>query len=187
MGIRSFIAVECNNATVVSNVSRIQRDISAVRADIKFVEPENLHLTLKFLGDVKEEIIDDVVGVVKRISFEPFKITVEGVGVFPNLRRPQTIWAGITNGVTYLAQVFENLDDGLSGLGFEKERRRFSPHLTLGRVRSGRNRENLVEALKEAANEKFGEVDVDKIIVKKSVLTPKGPVYSNIAESGKNQ
>jgi 2'-5' RNA ligase len=184
MGIRSFVAIECNDVNIVSNVSRVQRSLSSAKADVKFVEPENIHLTLKFLGDVQEELIDNVIDVVKEVSFEPFNFTIEGVGVFPSLRRPQTIWAGITNGLTDLSQVFNLVEDGLSKLGFEKERRRFNPHLTLGRVRSGRNRDKLVEALKAHADEKFGEVRVDKITLKKSVLTPKGPIYTNLAESG---
>ena len=187
MGIRSFIAIECNDVNVVSSVSRVQRSLSSSKADIKFVEPENIHLTLKFLGDVQEDMIDDVIKVIEAISFDPFTFMIEGVGVFPNMRRPQTIWAGITDGLTELSHVFNLVENGLSKLGFEKERRRFNPHLTLGRVRSGRNRDQLVDSLKAVSDEEFGKVNVDEITLKKSVLTPKGPIYTTLTESSQHQ
>jgi 2'-5' RNA ligase len=112
-------------------------------------------------------------------------MSVENVGVFPNLRRPSTIWAGVTQGVTELTQIFNEVDHKLSEIGFERDRRRFHPHITISRVRSGKNRENVVEGLMRLADYTFGEDGVDKIALKKSILTSKGPIYSTLAESTK--
>jgi 2'-5' RNA ligase len=95
------------------------------------------------------------------------------------------VWAGITDGVADLAAVFEDLEGRLSRLGFDRERRRFSPHLTVCRVRSGRNRSQLVAELNQLEDMVFGSVKVDRVTLKKSVLTRQGPVYTNMAESRK--
>lgn len=152
---------------------------------MKHVEPDNLHLTLKFLGDIEKPQVDKISEMVSEVSFKSFNMSVENVGVFPNIRRPSTIWAGISEGVLELTRIFNEVDCKLSKLGFEKERRRFHPHITISRVRSGRNREKLVEELMRLSDYRFGEDRVDNIALKKSVLTPKGPIYSTLAESVK--
>ncbi len=150
---------------------------------MKLVEIENIHITLKFLGDIEDHQVDEVSQVIRDITFEPFEFTVEGVGVFPTLKRPTTIWAGISSGVGELADLFNKVNDGLAKLGFEKDRRRFHPHLTIVRVRSWQNRDKLVDELVGMEEMEFGKVQVDRIYLKKSVLTPKGPIYSTLAES----
>ena len=181
--VRCFVAIECGEPEVVKGIVDVQRALGGSGADMKPVEAENIHLTLKFLGEIDQGKVDEVAEVVKGIGFSPFKFMVEEVGVFPNLRRPSTIWAGITEGVADLSAVFEELDLKLSKLGFERERRRFQPHLTICRVRSGKNRDQLVEELLRVKDTVFGKVSVDRVSLKKSVLTPSGPIYSTLAES----
>ncbi len=181
--VRCFVAVECGNPGIINGIRQVQGILESTGADLKSVEPENLHLTLKFLGEIQQPKVDEVAEIVEGISFESFSFKVEEVGVFPNLRRPSTIWAGITDGVADLSMVFEELDQKLSGLGFERERRRFHPHLTICRVRSGKNRDQLVDELVRLENMEFGVVDVDRIVLKKSVLTSSGPIYTSLAES----
>ena len=181
--VRCFVAIECSNPEVVKGISEVQGVLAGSGADLKPVEAENIHLTLKFLGEIDEHMVDEVAEVVKGMRFDPFRFMVEEVGVFPNLGRPSTIWAGITDGVSDLAAVFEELDVKLSKLGFERERRRFQPHLTICRVRSGKNRDQLVEELLRVKGTVFGEVSVDRVVLKKSVLTPSGPIYTTLAES----
>ena len=152
-------------------------------ADLKVVEAENVHLTLKFLGEIPEARAMEVAGTVREMSFSPFSFKVEEVGVFPSASRPNVVWAGITDGVAELSRVFQDLETRLSGLGFERERRRFSPHLTICRVRSGRNRAQLVAEIEGLRDMVFGSVNVDRVTLKKSVLTRQGPVYSTLAES----
>lgn len=184
MGIRSFVAVDCVGVEMLPRFCEVQGRLKATGARLKLVEPENIHLTVKFLGDIEDSQVDEVSRVIEGISFEPFTLMVEGVGVFPNLRRPVTVWAGITEGVGELAEVFANVNDGLANLGFEKDRRRFQPHLTLARVRGGENRDRLVEELVNCEGYEFGVVRVERIALKKSVLTRSGPIYSTLIESG---
>ena len=182
MGIRSFVAVDCDGLLLPKFVE-VQGRLSSTGAKMKLVEPENIHLTVKFLGDIEDSQVDEISQVIEGISFEPFEFRVEGVGVFPNLRRPATIWAGITEGVGELAEVFGKVNDGLARLGFEKDRRRFQPHLTIARIRGGENRDRLVEELMDLEDFEFGVVRVDRVSLKKSVLTRSGPIYTTLTES----
>jgi len=181
--VRCFVAVECGSAEVLKGLRDTEARLDATGADLKFVEPENFHLTLKFLGEVPEARAGEAAQAVEAVSFQPFSIKVEGVGVFPGLNKPSVVWAGITGGVADLAAVFEGLEAGLARLDFDRERRRFSPHLTICRVRSGRNRDRLAEEVAAMANMVFGSVNVDRVKLKRSVLTPRGPVYTDLAES----
>ncbi len=183
MGIRSFVAVECHEGHLHSRFDEAQGRLRATGANMKLVEIENIHITLKFLGDIEDHQVEEVSQVIRDITFETFEFTVEGVGVFPNLKRPTTVWAGISSGVGELAGLFNVVNDGLAKLGFEKDRRRFHPHLTIARVRGGQNRDRLVDELVGMEEMEFGKVQVDRIYLKKSVLTPKGPIYSTMTES----
>jgi len=163
---------------------RAQDLLRGTGADLKAVERENIHLTMRFLGDVREGSLEELKGVVSEVDFEPIRAELMGLGAFPSLRRPRVVWVGLTKGADELAEVFRRLESGLLGLGFKPEGRGFSPHITLARVRSGRNRESLAEQVSRNADEEFGEFTVRYIRLKKSVLTPKGPIYSTIAQSG---
>jgi 2'-5' RNA ligase len=183
MSIRCFIAVECGCDELAAKFREVRRMLEAARADVKFVEPENIHLTLKFLGEIEHSLVEQVSKIVEGISFQPFTARIERVGVFPNLRRPRVVWAGITEGASQLEEIWGEIDGKLRELGFERERRRFSPHITIGRVRSGRNRDQLIHEISSLRDYVFGELHVDRIALKKSVLTPRGPIYSTLAES----
>lgn len=177
------MAVDVDEPDLADALGRVQTVLEGTGADLKCVETENIHLTMKFLGDVREELLGELVSLVEGVSFSPFRMELRGVGAFPNLRRPRVIWAGITRGVDELTGIFESLESGLAGMGFSPERRRFSPHITLVRVRSGRNRERLVREILGHADDEFGDMEVKFVRLKKSVLTPRGPVYSTLAQS----
>jgi 2'-5' RNA ligase len=181
--VRCFIAVEVNDPQVLKAFRLVQSRIASTGGDLKLVEVENIHLTLKFLGDVDESKLEDVKSIVSSIIFPRFLMEIDGVGVFPNIRRPRTIWAAITGGVQELSTIFNGLEAGLMDLGFRREGRIFSPHITLARVRGGRNRDKLAEEILDMRDQAFGGVQVDRIYLKKSVLTSQGPIYSNIVSS----
>lgn len=183
MSIRCFMAVECGGDELAAKFTEVRRVLEATRADIRFVETENIHLTLKFLGEIEQSLVEQVSQVVEGTSFQPFTARIERVGVFPNLRRPRVVWAGITEGASRLEEMWSEIDGELSKLGFERERRRFSAHITIGRVRSGRNRDKLVHEISSLSDYVFGDLHVDRVALKKSVLTPRGPIYSTLAES----
>ncbi len=145
MGVRCFVAVEVDDPRVLGALGRFQAGLVGSGGDLKPVELENIHLTLKFLGDVDEGLLDEVKRVVAGLNFEPFRMALAETGAFPNRRRPRVIWAGVSGGVEELAAIFRELEAGFVGRGVKREGRRFSPHITIGRVRSGRNRDLLME------------------------------------------
>lgn len=183
MGVRCFVAVDIDDPDLLDALGRFQSILAGTGGDLKCVERENIHLTLKFLGDVREGLVEELVGLVSSVKFDPFPAELRGAGAFPNLRRPRVIWTGITRGADQLRGLFNRLEPEIVGLGFKPEGRGFSPHITIARVRSGRNRDRLVEEVLSHADDSFGEFEVGNVRLKRSVLTPRGPVYSILAES----
>ncbi len=177
---RGFIAIDIASTP---QILAFENEIKKTGADVKLVEPENIHITLKFLGDTEETLIDDIVHCMKEsvISTKPFSITLQGTGVFPNKNYMKVIWLGIQdNGqIAPIAQVLEN---GLASLGFKKETRGFSPHLTVGRVRTAKNKEKLLTTLELHREDEFTTQEVHTILLKKSELTPSGPIYTTLRE-----
>jgi 2'-5' RNA ligase len=180
---RCFVAIDIDNEVVKNALFEAQRTIEASGADVKSVERENIHITLRFLGEMPEVQTARVADAVRGIEFKPIKLSFEGIGVFPSSARPSVIWAGVTGDIPEVLAVFSALEEALEEMGFEPERRGFQPHLTLCRVRSMRNTTKLAEVLESLANARFGELEVRSIRLKKSILTSRGPVYSNVAES----
>ena len=176
--IRTFIAINIPD-DVRAAIGEFQRILREHRADVKWVRPESIHITLKFLGDVEtpriKEIARSIDETVKDV--EPFTVSVQGVGTFPNDRRPRVLWVGVKTGADILSDVAARIDGALSGLGFEKEKRRYSAHLTLGRVRSTRGIEAVIQAMRAVGFE-IQPFDVAEIDVMKSVLQRTGAVYS---------
>lgn len=180
---RCFLAVECTTDEIINKMRALQMSLKATQADIKCVEPENLHITLKFLGEVRDAQLDQLIKSVREVTVEPFQMMLTGLGVFPKLNRPRVVWVGVEKGATELTKVFSDVEKKLVKMGFETERRSFHPHLTVCRIRSGRNRVPLVEEIIHQAVYELGTVHVDKIVLKKSVLTQSGAIYTNLAES----
>ncbi|MDI6917140.1 MAG: RNA 2',3'-cyclic phosphodiesterase [Thermoplasmatales archaeon] len=178
---RAFISADIGALPGIVNVLD---ELKNIDADLKLVEPGNVHLTLKFLGEIDENRIDKISEVmedsIKHIS--PFSIKLRGVGVFPSMSYMRVLWIGLKD-AEKLGVIAERLENELSNLGFKKEKRSFSPHATIGRVKSPRNKNILQSFLKENASKDFGEIDVKCIRLKKSVLTPKGPEYSTVKEA----
>lgn len=149
-------------------------------ADVGWVRPEGIHVTLKFLGEVAEERIPGVTDAL-RTALEgqgPFALRCRGTGAFPNLRRPRVVWAGIGSGGEELAGIQSRVEATLLPLGFPPEGRAFTPHLTLGRVRSPKHTDLLARAIGRFEGEAFGEIVVDRIDLMRSELKPSGAVYS---------
>jgi 2'-5' RNA ligase len=181
--IRSFIAFDIEDDTVLRNLSKVQDMLVRTGADLKLVKPENIHVTLRFLGDVTSEMVDQVHGEMEQTQFVPFEVKVKGAGAFPNLRRISVVWAGIRQGANELRAIFDQLEPRLQTLGFKPDYKGFSPHLTIARVKTGRNKEALAEQLKELEDYEFGSIKAECLRLKKSVLTPQGPIYSVLRET----
>ncbi|MBI4352857.1 MAG: RNA 2',3'-cyclic phosphodiesterase [Candidatus Omnitrophica bacterium] len=179
--VRSFIAVEVGKAERRELLGLIST-LKEAGADVKWVRPENLHLTLKFLGDVEEERLGEVKGFLDRAAYgtKAFGIHLAGVGAFPGIHRPTVIWAGVDKGEELLAGLAGKVEEGAAGIGFQKEERPFAGHLTLGRVRTRKNLSRLVSALERASFSSAVETKVDGVSLYKSTLTPEGSVYELI-------
>ena len=177
---RAFIAIEINDA-VRDNLLRAQERIGSKSAKIKFVERENFHVTLKFLGEIDEALAEDVKKALAEIArkHKKHRVRVKGIGVFPNPNYVRVIWAGIEDdeGIKAIAK---DVEREMRRLGFKKDKD-FVAHITIGRVKFVRDKVELAMALKDLADEDFGEFDVEAIELKKSTLTPKGPIYETVA------
>jgi len=180
--IRSFIAFDIDSPAVRNKLSKTQALIVQTGTDVKLVETENIHVTMRFLGDLSLGMVDKVFEEMKKVQFTSFNIQLKGVGVFPSLSYPRVVWVGIREGTNELRSVFEQLEPRLRGLGFAADEHGFSPHLTIARVRSGRNKAQLADFVKQNAELDFGTIKGECLRLKRSVLSPKGPTYSTLKE-----
>jgi len=180
--IRSFFAVDIEDETIVRRLSEVQGMLANTGADLKRVKPQNIHLTVRFLGDISPAMVDAIYEEMKQISFTLFEIELRGLGAFPKLSYPRVVWAGIRKGADELTNIFEQLEPRLRGLGFKPDTKGFSPHLTIARVRTRRNKAQLIKLVRELEDYEFGAVKAECLRLKKSVLTPQGPIYTTLKE-----
>jgi len=180
--IRSFIAFDIDNETVREKIAETQALLVKTGADLKPVEPKNIHVTLRFLGNINPTTVEKIFEEMQKVQFIPFDIKLYGIGAFPNPRYPRVVWAGITQGADQLRGIFSQLEPQLQRLGFVPDPKGFSPHLTIARVRSGRNKTELANFLKANTNIEFGIIKAECLRLKRSDLTPKGPIYSTLKE-----
>jgi 2'-5' RNA ligase len=180
--VRSFIAFDIDDAEVLNQMRAAQKLLAETGADLKLLKPENIHITVRFLGNITEDMVNRISSEMQQIVFKPFNAEIHGIGAFPSTKSPRVIWAGIRSGADEARSVFQQLEPRLGGLGFKREPRGFNPHITVGRVRSRRNRGALVECLGSLAARDFGVLKVSCVKLKKSVLTPRGPVYSTLVK-----
>jgi 2'-5' RNA ligase len=147
---------------------------------VRWVKPDNIHLTLKFLGPTDEGLVEPISAILANLCrrVPPFRPQIAGLGAFPNSRNPKVVWVGMPGGMIELAAFQQLLEDALAHLGFAREKRLFSPHLTLGRVKEGRGKKELEQLIEEYRNKDLGTVAADTIVFFKSDLQPSGPVYS---------
>ncbi len=175
---RAFLGIPISEE-IKPKILEIQRKFS--KFDIKFVEPENLHFNIKFFKEIKDEEVKKLKQILEEISekFEPFEIVIKGLGVFPNKNYIRVIWLGVKDGYDIITSLAETIQDSIEVLGFLKEEK-FIPHLTLGRVKTGRNKNELRILIEELEDIEIGKMKVDAIVLFKSKLTPKGPIYEEV-------
>ena len=181
--IRAFIAVELPR-TLQYEVAAFQTEFKKSGADVKWVEPANLHLTLKFLGEIEENRlapIQEALG--NAVGHRPhFTIHLEGIGAFPRTTSPRVIWVGVHEGGQELVALVQAVEQAASGVGFPPEERPFEPHLTIGRVRSPGGLAGLIKKLQVAEFRATSSAPVTRLTLFQSLLSPKGPTYSPLAE-----
>lgn len=175
--VRCFVAIDIPE-DVKAEIAGLQSDLRQFRARVSWARSEGIHLTLKFLGNVASGLIPDVVSALESVisSSKAFTVRVEGVGCFPNSRRPRVMWVGLDGGDA-LRTVQEAVEIALEPLGFERETRKFNPHLTLGRVKSAQGIDDVVRRMEELGFNKR-EFPATEIRLMRSDLQPTGAVYT---------
>lgn len=187
--LRTFIAIELDEE-LRDKLRGLQRRLEGQVAprSVRWVRPEGIHLTLKFLGDTRFDRIEGVKGALSRAAAEsrPFTITVGGLGCFPNTRQPRVVWVGLQEITGTLSQLKRSVEAEVAPLGFPTEKRPFHPHLTLGRVNRRVTKSEIREIGEIVAISAIGTVDemeVDRVNYIQSDLLPSGAVYTNLHEA----
>ena len=180
--LRSFIAFDIEDKAIIERLTNAQMELVKTGADLKLVKPENIHITIRFLGNISPGMVEKIFEAMKNVEFKPFRVEIRGLGAFPGLRFPRVVWAGIKRGEEKLKGIFEQLEPQLRKLGFQPDPKGFSPHITIARVRTGRNKGELVKKLKELIDLEIGVFTAKCLRLKRSTLTPKGPLYTTLKE-----
>jgi 2'-5' RNA ligase len=176
---RLFVAIDLDGK-VIENITSIQKKLASHDFDLKMVEPENLHLTLKFLGEVQESQVERIENLISETvkGVRTFELSFHGIGYFGSGSRVNVIWTGVKEGSQNFVNLAKALDRMLSSI--RRDEHDPSPHLTIARVKSGRNAGMLLREVNSLRDVKMGEVPVKEIRLKQSVLTPQGPIYSDV-------
>ena len=177
--IRSFLAIELPKP-ILGKIEEVQGDLRSTHADVRWVSPEKIHLTLKFFGNIEESRIDLIFKSITEPVRDalPFSVRVRGAGAFPSMKNPRVIWMGLADGKEMLISLQKRIEDRLEKIGFEPEDRPFQPHLTLGRMKSSRGKEELAKRMEKYTEEDFGNFQVERVVLFKSDLRPSGPIYT---------
>lgn len=179
--IRTFIAVTVP-ADVQRQIADLQSKLKTAGGKVSWPKPENIHLTLKFLGDTDERRLDEIASGLTgaAASVRPFMLQICGVGAFPNLKYPRVIWVGAASEGNQLSLLVHNIEERMSAVGFPKERRPFSAHLTLGRVKDVHGIQPTIEKMQQYEKFDGGSFEVDIIHLIKSELHPAGSIYTSL-------
>ena len=182
MAVRTFIAVEMD-ASIRTALGRLQKRLAKGCPEVRWTATQNLHLTVKFLGDVKETDLPRVCAMAQQAAdeVEPFTVTPTGIGTFGSPRRTRVVWCGFSGATEILVRLHDRLDELLAPLGVPGESRRFAPHLTLGRPLARRGADVPSDVLDQYAHWSPGSQHVDHIVVFSSQPGPGGPRYDPLA------
>lgn len=177
--IRSFIAAAISPA-LITRLATVQQQLRHAGASVAWVRPEGMHLTLKFLGALPAERVPAIGDALEHVAgaFSSIDVSVDGAGAFPTLSRARVIWVGIGAGGDALCALAAAVDEATAALGFPREPRSFTPHLTLGRVKSPEGLDRLIPLVQALASEHFGTMTVRSIDLMRSDLAPAGARYT---------
>lgn len=183
--LRTFIGLDLGK-TIRDRAVALQEKLAQTGTAVKWVEPENIHVTLLFLGEVDDREVPTVCRAVaeETKTHGPFRLSIEGFGCFPNPRRPRIVWIGVGAGTQELCALHDDLEPPLLALGcYRREERKYTPHITIGRVKGDGSTDSLSPALAQQAGWQGGEIMVSEILVLSSELTPKGPIYTVLSRA----
>jgi RNA 2',3'-cyclic 3'-phosphodiesterase len=179
--IRAFVAVPIPESTMI-RIFDIQERLKSYRLPVRWVKPENVHLTLKFCGEISLSTINDIAKVLEETVQEhsPLMFFLKGLGVFPNIKKPRILWIGISGDIKPLSEIQANLETNLEKKGFAKENRPFKSHLTLGRIKGNIDPENLFDILRSFSDFTSEPFEAKELVLYKSELNPSGALYTKL-------
>ena len=186
--LRLFIAVELPSV-FQSRIRPLQASLTATKVRLRLVAPENIHFTLKFLGETPATQVPQITTVLNEIKAPPIPLTIQGIGCFPNIHRPRVIWLGIQNpkGVTAMIELAREIEKILQSQNFPKENRPFKPHTTIARIKRPVSHGSvqdiaLQEYMQTYQDFNIGTFTATQFVLKQSTLTAKGPIYATLSE-----
>jgi RNA 2',3'-cyclic 3'-phosphodiesterase len=179
--IRAFVAFPLPESIMI-RISDIQERLKSYRLPVRWVKPENVHLTLKFLGEISLNTINGIGEVLEDTvrEYAPLMFFIKGLGVFPNIRKPRVLWTGIAGDIKSLAEIQANLETNLEKKGFAKENKPFKSHLTLGRIKSDIYPENLFDIFRSFSDFTSEPFEAKELVLYKSELKPSGASYTKL-------
>ena len=180
---RLFIALPLENS-VKTALGSIISDLKPHGGSVKWVKPDNIHMTLRFLGETDEKLVDKIKAQIDEVAGQHRRVhtSISTLGGFPNLNRPRVIWVGMERDIEHLAKMAHQLELKIRTLGFEEESKSFKAHLTLARIRNPHGLESLLGPLRDYQLNEI-PVNFDRIVLFKSTLTPQGPIYDRLHEA----
>ena len=178
---RVFISIEIYDESILKRIQTFQENLKIVAKPTRI---NQIHFTLQFLGEIDEKKCEEVKDELSKITFPKFKLSLKGVSGFPNLNNPRVIWVGTDKGGQKLSEISKEIGMKLTTLGF-KENKKFEPHLTIFRIKKKIG--NISSLMQEYETVEFGSETVSKIKLKKSVLSPDGPEYSDLMVVNANE
>lgn len=180
---RTFIAIELPKE-IKQAITALQDDLRLVQADVSWTKPENIHLTLKFLGEIEERLVSQVAQACIETAekFTSFTLSINSAGAFPNTRQPRVLWVGLSEGVEAAQRVQAHLDERLAAIGFEREARAFHPHLTIGRIKSLKGTQALMARADDYQLPPLSFI-AREIVLIHSQLHPAGARYTPLAKA----
>jgi RNA 2',3'-cyclic 3'-phosphodiesterase len=182
MSIRSFLVFELP-PEIKDHVRRISEDLKKSKLDVRWVKPDKIHLTIVFLGDVREGDISAIGREIEKVcfGFHPFDFSLKGLGLFPDMKRPRILWVGYEGDVERITSLRDVLQERLTSFEIKEEKRQFKPHLTLGRFRNpGRVDAKLDEIMARHEGLSSPTFQASELVLFKSELKPQGPEYTKL-------
>ena len=177
---RAFLSLDLENIEVKKEIEKIQYELSKIKAKIKLVETSNLHFTLKFFPHIEFEDINKIIRIVDNLQLEEIEIKYNKIGVFPNYNKISVIQIGIDQESTnQISNIYNLINNKLKDSDIQKDQR-FVPHLTIARVKNCEDKKYIQKVIEKYKNIIFGQEKINKIKLKKSILTSNGPIYSNL-------
>lgn len=180
-GWRSFVAVELDKE-IAGGIRKIQEGLRDRVRSVRWVRPEGIHLTLKFLGEIDPDRIEGIASKTEEAAqaIGPFTIGIRGCGAFPNAKNPRVIWIGVDDPSGELKELQARVEKGMEDMGFIREERAFAPHLTLGRLASGKEKGTVAQAIEAIKESNLGMMEVHEVCLFRSQLKPAGAEYTKL-------